>query len=153
MLDDRIAKLSDIKKRCLRLAHAGLSSKEIALEVGRSHRTVDQYLYEASVLLDVQNRREAAQIFAEIEAAADFNGFQLKSRDVANPPGSGISSEPTGHEGAQAQRPGLPPLGGPTNELTVSQRLTAIGKIALFLTIAALTIIIVIAAALNALSR
>jgi len=141
-LDDRIAKLSDLKKQCLRLAHTGLSSKEIALVVGRSHRTVDQYLYEACITLRAENRREAARILAEIEAAADFSAFQLKSPDIENPSDSGISGEPSKQQRVQPKPLGLPPIGGPPNDLTLDQRLIAIGKIALFLTITVVTVII-----------
>ena len=75
MLDDRIAKLSDVQKRCLRFAAEGRSSKEIAPLVGLTHQTVDQYLYRARVILNAENRREAARIFAEIDRAIPFKKF------------------------------------------------------------------------------
>lgn len=152
MLDDRIAKLSDLKKQCLRLAHTGLSSKEIAPIVGRSHRTVDQYLYEACLTLKAENRREAARILAEIETAADFSTFQLKSPDIENPSDSGIFGEPSKRQGAEPRLLDLPPIGGPPNDLTPVKRLIEVAKIALFLMIVVLTIIILVKGAFIVLS-
>ena len=152
MLDDRIAKLSDVQKQCLRLAATGQSSKEIAPVVGLSHRTVDQYLYQACITLEADNRRDAARIFAEIESAADFSRFQLKPLGVENPQESGISEEPTEQQRPQPSLLGLPPIGGPPNDLTPPQRLIAIGKIALFLMIVILTIIVVVKGAFVVLS-
>src|SRR3546814_324739 len=80
MLDDRIAKLSDVQKRCLRLAAEGRSSKEIAPLVGLTHHTVDQYLHRARIILNAENRREAARIFTETDRAIPFKQFELKSR-------------------------------------------------------------------------
>jgi DNA-binding CsgD family transcriptional regulator len=153
MLDDRVAKLSDSHKKCLRLADTGLVSKEIAVALSLSHRTVDQYLYEACRILGAENRRDAARIFAEIEAAGDFNRFQLKPVAVEIPSNSGISEERTEQRGTEPKPLGLPPIGGPLNDLTLSQRFLAIGKITLFLTITVLVVIILFAAALQALSH
>src|SRR3546814_16724054 len=82
MLDDRIAKLSDVQKRCLRLAAEGRSSKEIAPLVGLTHHTVDQYLHRARIILNAVNRRDAARIFPETDSAIPFKQFALKSTDV-----------------------------------------------------------------------
>ena len=152
MLDDRVAKLSDVQKQCLRLAAEGRSSKEIAPLVGLTHQTVDQYLHRARQTLGAANRREAARILAEIESATSFKGFELKPRDVADPEISGISVAPT----EQAQRPagllGLPPIGGPPNDLDRTQRLIAISKIALLLMICVLAMTLLVKGAFVALS-
>jgi len=153
MLDDRIARLSDMQKRCLRLAAEGRSSKEIAPLVGLTHQTVDQYLYRARIILNAENRREAARIFAEIDSAVPFKQFELKPNDVEIPQVNGTPEEPVEQRQAQPKPLGLPPIGGPPNDLTHAQRLIAIGKIALFLTIIVLSVIILFAAALDALSR
>ncbi|AJR23412.1 MULTISPECIES: helix-turn-helix transcriptional regulator [unclassified Sphingobium] len=153
MLDDRIAKLSDVQKRCLRLTAEGRSSKEIAPLVGLTHQTVDQYLHRARMILNAENRREAARIFVEIDRAVPFKQFELKPTDVEIREDAGISEEPVERRQAQPKSLGLPPIGGPTNDLTRTQRLMAIGRIALFLTIIVLTVIILFAAALDALSR
>lgn len=144
MLDDRITKLSDVQKQCLRHAAEGRSSKEIAPLVGLTHQTVDQYLYRARVLLGAENRREAARIFAEIERAEPFKGFELKPAAVEKLENSGTSDGPTEQPLARPRLFGLPPIGGPSNDLTLAQRLIAIGKIAFFLLIVVLTMILIL---------
>ena len=47
---------------CLRLVARGRSSKEIAIELGISPYTVDEYIRTAVSKLGVRNRRQAAQI-------------------------------------------------------------------------------------------
>lgn len=152
MLDDRIARLSDAQKQCLRLAAEGRSSKEIAPLVGLTHQTVDQYLHRARVIMAAENRREAARIFAEIDRATPFKEFELKPDDVEITTETGISEGPAERQRVEPKLLGLPPIGGPSNDLTLSQRLMAIGKIALYLTIIVLAVIVLFAAALKAFS-
>lgn len=152
MLDDRIDKLSDVQKRCLRLAAEGRSSKEIAPLVGLTHQTVDQYIHRARVTLGVDNRREAARLLAEMERAGPFKEFELKPATVENACKSGTPEASTRQRGKIIQLLGLPPLGGSTNDLTYPQRLISIGRVALFLTIVVLSMIIIFAAALDAFS-
>jgi DNA-binding CsgD family transcriptional regulator len=144
MLDDRINKLSDVQKQCLRLTAEGRSSKEIAPVVGLTHQTVDQYLHRARVILNAENRRDAARIFAEIERATPFKGFELKPPIVESPRDSGISEIPIERQPAQPKLLDLPSIGGPPNDLTRTQRLIAIGKIALFLMIIVLAMVLLI---------
>ena len=152
MLDDRITELSDVQKQCLRLAAGGRSSKEIAPLVGLTHRTVDQYLHRALQTLGATNRRDAARMLVEIESAIPFKEFQLKPSDVAKAEIAGTSEAPT----EQAQRPagllGLPPIGGPPNDLNRVQRLVAIGKIALLLMICVLAMVLLVKGAFVALA-
>lgn len=152
MLDDRITKLSDVQKQCLRLAAEGRSSKEIAPLVGLTHQTVDQYLHRARQTLGVTNRREAARLFTEIERATPFKRFELKPDDVASPRISAISGSPTEQQQPTAGLLGLPPTGGPPNDLSLTQRLIAISKIALILMICALAMIILVKGAFVVLS-
>lgn len=152
-MDDRITKLSDVQKQCLRLAADGHSSKEIAPLVGLTHQTVDQYLHRARQVLGATNRREAARIFTEIERATPFKGFELKPVIIENPSDPGISEEPIEQQRATPKLLDLPPIGGPLNDLMLNQRLIEIGKITLFLTITVLVVIILIAGFLSAFPR
>lgn len=152
MLDDRITKLSDVQKSCLRLAAEGRSSKEIAPIVGLTHQTVDQYLHRARVILAAENRRDAARIFAEIERATPFKEFELKPQDVETHQDSGISEEQPEQKADHPRPLGLPLVGGPPNDLTTVHRLIAIGKITLFLMIVVLTIVILLKGAFIVLS-
>ena len=65
---DRIARLTDQQRVCLRLVYAHLSSKEIAPLVGVEPGTVDQYIKAAMRILGVSDRRAAARMLAEHEA-------------------------------------------------------------------------------------
>lgn len=152
MLDDRITKLSDVQKQCLRLAADGRSSKEIAPLVGLTHQTVDQYLHRARQTLGAANRREAARILAEIESARPFKGFELKPNDLGEPKIPDIVGEATEQEQRPAELLGLPPIGGPRNDLNSAQRLIAISRIALFLMICVLAMTLLVKGAFVALS-
>lgn len=120
--------------------------------MGLTHQTVDQYLHRARTILGAQNRREAARIFAATERTTPFKGFELKLSDVEITPDSSIFDGPTEPPLAQPKLLGLPPIGGPPNDLKTPQRLTAIGKIALFLVIIVLAMVLVLKTAFVALS-
>jgi DNA-binding CsgD family transcriptional regulator len=67
---DRLARLTDKQRECLRLVYAHMSSKEIAPRLGVEPGTVDQYLKAAMRTLGVSERRAAARMLAEHEAEA-----------------------------------------------------------------------------------
>jgi DNA-binding CsgD family transcriptional regulator len=67
---DRIARLTEMQRKCLRLVYAHLSSKEIAPRLGVEPGTVDQYIKAAMRTLGVSDRRAAARMLAEHEGAA-----------------------------------------------------------------------------------
>jgi DNA-binding CsgD family transcriptional regulator len=64
---ERIARLTDKQRECLRLVYAHLSSKEIAPRLGVEPGTVDQYIKAAMRVLGVSDRRAAARMLAEYE--------------------------------------------------------------------------------------
>lgn len=66
MAADDPSRLTDRQIDCLRLVGQGLSSKEIAAELGISHHTVDLHLKRAIRTLGVATRRDAAR---RLEAA------------------------------------------------------------------------------------
>jgi len=70
MEPDRLARLTDKQRECLRLVYAHLSSKEIAPRLGVEPGTVDQYIKTAMRILGVADRRAAARMLAEHEAGA-----------------------------------------------------------------------------------
>lgn len=57
--------LSPRERDCLRLVGQARSSKEIAIELGLSPFTVDEYIKSAVAKIGAQNRREAARLLAE----------------------------------------------------------------------------------------
>lgn len=70
MDEQRLNRLTDKQRDCLRLVYAHLSSKEIAPRLGVEPGTVDQYIKAAMRTLGVSERRRAAQMLAEHEAKA-----------------------------------------------------------------------------------
>ena len=65
MNEERLARLTDKQRECLRLVYAHLSSKEIAPKLGVEPGTVDQYIKAAMRILGVCDRRAAAKMLAE----------------------------------------------------------------------------------------
>jgi DNA-binding CsgD family transcriptional regulator len=72
MESDRISKLTDAQRTCLRMVLMHLSSKDIARELGISPHTVDQRLRMAIQALGVANRFEAARMLARYEGQTAY---------------------------------------------------------------------------------
>ncbi|HEY5710948.1 MAG TPA: helix-turn-helix transcriptional regulator [Allosphingosinicella sp.] len=68
MSDERLDRLTDKQRECLRLVYAHLSSKEIAPRLRVEPGTVDQYIKAAMRTLGVSDRRAAARMLAEHES-------------------------------------------------------------------------------------
>ena len=64
---DRLARLTEQQRICLRLVFAHLTSKEIAPRLGIEPGSVDQHIKAAMRTLDVADRRSAARMLAEHE--------------------------------------------------------------------------------------
>ncbi len=67
---ERLDRLTDKQRECLRLVYAHFSSKEIAPRLNVEPGTVDQYIKAAMRTLGVADRRAAARMLAEHEADA-----------------------------------------------------------------------------------
>jgi DNA-binding CsgD family transcriptional regulator len=131
MESQRIVRLTERQRLCLRLVHAHMSSKEIAARVGIEPGTVDQHIKTAMSILGVSDRRAAARILTEYEERE--RSPDQSPRITANPettrfapstedewqPGRRLPSEAMKEEQAAfdtsppAGRPALPlPIGG-----------------------------------------
>lgn len=86
MESDRIAKLTEAQRVCLRMVLMHLSSKDIARELGISPHTVDQRLRMAIQTLGVANRFEAARILARLEAQTPYQSAVYQTPHVAPQP-------------------------------------------------------------------
>ena len=82
MEPDRLARLTDKQRECLRLVYAHLSSKEIAPRLGVEPGTVDQYIKAAMRILGVADRRLAAKLLAEHESKSG-QPLVYQSLDIA----------------------------------------------------------------------
>jgi len=86
MESDRIQKLTEAQRTCLRMVLMHLSSKDIARELGISPHTVDQRLRMAIQALGVANRFEAARILAKYESPTPYQSAIYQSPHVAPAP-------------------------------------------------------------------
>ena len=99
---DRIARLSEGQRECLRMVLRPMSSKEIARALGISRHTVDQRLRLAMRTLDVANRIEAARALATHEGTDGYqlSAYQPPHIDPGRPegPAAASSTREAGHE-------------------------------------------------------
>ena len=86
MESDRITKLTEAQRVCLRMVLMHLSSKDIARELGISPHTVDQRLRMAIQALGVANRFEAARILAKYENQTPYQSAVYQTPHVAPEP-------------------------------------------------------------------
>ena len=70
MGQDRISRLSEGQRECLRMVYRHMETKEIARTLGISPDGVAQRIKTAMRILGVNRRRDAARILAEAEGAA-----------------------------------------------------------------------------------
>ena len=82
MTQDRLARLTEKQRECLRLVYAHMSSKEIAPHLHVEPGTVDQYIKAAMRTLGVSDRRAAARMLADHEAG-DARPLVSQPLDIA----------------------------------------------------------------------
>ncbi len=90
----RIARLTEQQRACLRLVYAHLTSKEIAPLLGIEPGSVDQHIKAAMKTLGVGDRRTAARILAEHEAASPIQPLVYQSPGIVPPPDSSTFGPP-----------------------------------------------------------
>ena len=83
---NRISRLTEQQRACLRYVYAHLTSKEIAPLMGIEPGSVDQHIKAAMRTLGVGDRRTAARIFAEYESREDGPAVAYPSPNLAPPP-------------------------------------------------------------------
>jgi DNA-binding CsgD family transcriptional regulator len=144
----RTADLSEQQKKCLRLVHLGLTSKEIAPLLATTPGVVDNYISAALARMALTSRREAARLLAqeeEAEASGDPMVQRLHLQPEAVAPLGGPSDLETRSIGSRTVRVfGLPPIGGRENDLTASQRLLALTRIAFFAALLLIATVVVV---------
>jgi len=154
---DRVARLSEGQRACLRMVYRHMETKEIARTLGISPDGVAQRIKTAMRILGVHRRRDAARILAEAEAATSTPSYPSRvnpSWDIAGiaqapnmplsiagerqprcePMSRGLREEQVAFETAFAPpAPVLPlPLGGARpNDVGWLRRLTWIAAIAI----------------------
>jgi DNA-binding CsgD family transcriptional regulator len=173
MRDDRLSKVTEGQRACLRFVFMHFSSKDIARELGISPHTVDQRIRVAIQQLGVTSRVEAARLLAASEGAAPYQSTIYQSPHIAaspqTQPHTASANAPERTEGRADEVTGiglaaidttLPPLRrqarlpfpsykGERNDLDLTQRLGWIIAIAIGSTLSFGTLL----AGLDALSR
>jgi DNA-binding CsgD family transcriptional regulator len=84
---DRVARLSEGQRACLRMVYRHMETKEIARILGISPDGVAQRIKTAMRILGVHRRRDAARILAEAEAGASTQSYPPRvnpSWDIAS---------------------------------------------------------------------
>jgi DNA-binding CsgD family transcriptional regulator len=86
MKPERIERLTDKQRECLRLVFMHRSSKEIARELGIGVDAVDQRIKTAMRTLDVESRTEAARMLASHEGMGPYQRLVYQMPDVVPEP-------------------------------------------------------------------
>jgi DNA-binding CsgD family transcriptional regulator len=157
MSGDRIDRLTDKQRECLRMVYRHMETKEIARELGLSPDGVTQRIKTAMKTLGVDRRRDAALILAKAEGLEPYPRQVYSSRDIASAPEpamlatstegerqSGSSGEAMREEqsafraAAPSRSPALPlPIGGARpNDVGWQTRLAWIAGIAIGIALA-----------------
>jgi DNA-binding CsgD family transcriptional regulator len=103
---DRLSRLTDKQRDCLRLVLMHRSSKEIARQLGIGADAVDQRVKTAMRTLGVDSRVEAARMLAEYEGTQPYQRFVYQPSDVVPPAAPAMFSpaaiDGNGTQGTQA---------------------------------------------------
>ena len=89
MRQDRISRLSEGQRECLRMVYRHMETKEIARTLGISPDGVAQRIKTAMRILGVHRRRDAARILAEAEGTEGDASYPSQVNppwDIASPP-------------------------------------------------------------------
>ncbi|HYE27389.1 MAG TPA: helix-turn-helix transcriptional regulator [Allosphingosinicella sp.] len=90
----RIARLTEQQRTCLRFVYRHMTSKEIAPLMGIEPGSVDQHIKAAMRTLGVGDRRSAARILAEHDAAQGIQPLVYQPSDIAVSPDSSTFGPP-----------------------------------------------------------
>ena len=103
-MDSTKPKLAPRQAECLRLVAAGLTSKEIAIELDIGKHTVDGYIAEAVEFLGARNRREAARMWSEINPPIGSGDDSARVEPTLAPPYIEAATAESRDEGNQVSR-------------------------------------------------
>jgi len=134
--------LNDMQRRLLRMVSENKSTKEIAIEIGLSHHTVDTYIKRSVATLGVSNRREAARLIIKYEQSQKL-GYQPERIELpAELSQPEVTPSHKVRRSTWKQIVDLPAIGGKLDERTLSQKMVAILKISVVTTLAILIIVL-----------
>ncbi|WP_159980872.1 MULTISPECIES: helix-turn-helix transcriptional regulator [unclassified Novosphingobium] len=158
-------KLSARQYEVLSLVARHLSSKEIGVRLGLSYKTIDNHVADLLMKLGVSSRADAARIFLDISTHRERLPSTSQGLDPAARPGAQAGQPEQiatfGEDQAQSSTPRtvlpsqlrLPPVGGPRHDLTLVQRIMAMGQIGLVAIAVLAAIVTIMIGILNLLGR
>lgn len=101
---ERISRLSEGQKQCLRLVSQLKTSKEIARELAISPHTVDQRVKRAMRTLEVDSRADAARLLVERDRAGGlYQGLVYQRPDIED--SVSVPPQPDAEDGAEIADP------------------------------------------------
>lgn len=151
---DRLARLTEQQRACLRFVFAHMTSKEIAPHLGIAPNSVDQHIKAAMRTLGVSDRRAAARMLAEYEGAVGGQPLVYQMPEVAPEedravfaqvdeglrpkPEMAMHDEQADFDAAPLPEPSLPlPIGGVRpNDVGIVKRLAWIAVISIGIALA-----------------
>ena len=144
MDEQKIERLTDRQKDCLRLVARGFTSKEIGRLLDLSPSTVDNHITMAVQLLGAPSRGAAARALAGLEV-----GQYLPSQppELAEDSNSALNSpkvEATAQASFGQRLFALPPMGGKKNDLDGTSRTLRILQVAVLAAASAIALTILI---------
>jgi len=105
MDSERLARLTEQQRTCLRFVYSHMTSKEIAPLLGIEPGSVDQHIKAAMRVLGVGDRRTAARMLAEQERLHGLQPLVYQPSDIAMTPDPGTFGPPI--ESGRQQQYGL----------------------------------------------
>ncbi len=140
---EAVAVLSSFQREYLRLVHQGMTSKQIALQLGGSHHTINAEIAKACRILAAPSRIKAAEWLVAYDAEStsyerSYDPMTVAPSSVLQPEAGRENSEATVHQ--SSSRPAFLPFvtaGKPVNELSIGLRLAWILVIAVMTAILA----------------
>lgn len=130
---DKVSGLSGKQKDCLRLVAQNMNSKQIARELRISEHTVDQRIRQALRVLEVPDRFHAARTLTSAEGRPAYQPLIYQTNALADSSDSAIPEPAAETRKGRWLASWLPPFGGTRHDLTSSQVLTSIVRLALIL--------------------
>lgn len=158
-------KLSARQYEVLSLVARHLSSKEIGARLGLSYKTIDNHVADLLIKLNVSSRADAARIFLDISKPRERLPSTSQGLDLVAHPGAQAGQpekiptfgeaqvQPSVSRTALSSLLRLPPVGGPRHDLTLVQRITAMGQIGLVSIAVLAAIVTIMIGILNLLGR
>lgn len=145
MDEQKLARLTDRQKDCLRLVGQGFTSKEIGRLLDLSPSTVDNHVTGAVHAIEAPNRGAAARALLAIEARQNLPRHSAGLAEDAAVSKTSADREVESRGPSGASLLSLPPVGGKRNDLDGTSRSLRILQVAVVAASVAIALTIMVA--------